>query len=455
MTPFRNITHAVKQRLGDLWWYTLILFIAQRVGDVVNVIVGLFLVPKYVLQEELGAVLPLASVGSLLGLPMTILSIPCMKFLNKYMAKEEYGKVKRLLFDIFAFTGFIFIVILVLAHFFMPFVFKYMRVENGRLSVLIIMSGVISALVPMFPTALQALKKFTFMSITNMASACIRLGTMLICLPIRGLSGYFVGQITPNIFNIGASLIVLRKYIGRNIKMVSYWQEDSRAIMRYVGWITLWYSPGILMLMVENTVIRYSLTNVESAAFYMISRFGEIALSFGLISASVLFPLVAENHEKGRTDNQEMLFQTMCGSLIVALVFAFAAVPVSYLVFSMKSDWSCYIPFIPHMIALCVIQAIRSAIHCYLMYETANSRFSFIPFLASMYCVEIVLLFLVVGCKMLSSYLPHEWVVGVLSLNPERLSVVLFIMFVVNGAILLKACFAIMKTGKSRTFGIP
>jgi len=58
----------LENRLGPLWWYTIILFIAQRFGDVLNAFIGLWLVPRYVPQEELGAVLPLSQVGGVLAL---------------------------------------------------------------------------------------------------------------------------------------------------------------------------------------------------------------------------------------------------------------------------------------------------------------------------------------------------------------------------------------------------
>ncbi len=41
-------------RLGDLWWYTILLFVVQRFSDVINLFVGLWLVPKYVPQSEFG-----------------------------------------------------------------------------------------------------------------------------------------------------------------------------------------------------------------------------------------------------------------------------------------------------------------------------------------------------------------------------------------------------------------
>ena len=46
-------------RLGDFWWYAMILFIASRAADGLNAFIGIWLVPRYVEPSELGAVMPL------------------------------------------------------------------------------------------------------------------------------------------------------------------------------------------------------------------------------------------------------------------------------------------------------------------------------------------------------------------------------------------------------------
>ena len=56
MTALLNKLHS---KLGDFWWYSLMLFCAMRAADCLNVFVGLWLVPKYVEPAELGAVMPL------------------------------------------------------------------------------------------------------------------------------------------------------------------------------------------------------------------------------------------------------------------------------------------------------------------------------------------------------------------------------------------------------------
>ena len=165
----------VKKWLGPLWWYTLILFCIQRAGDLINAFVGLYLVPKYVPQAELGAVLPLAQIGGALGLPLAILSAPFAKYLNTYATHGELGKVKSLLRDAFALQVIAFVGLLVYARFFMPIVFERMRVQDGRLGTLVVVSGVVGAFAPVFTSALQALKKFRAMAICGLLTAPVRL----------------------------------------------------------------------------------------------------------------------------------------------------------------------------------------------------------------------------------------------------------------------------------------
>jgi len=420
-----SIKNKIKSRLGELWWYTIILFFAQQLGAVVSAFIGLWLVPQYVPKEELGALLPLASIGSLLGLPLTILMIPFMKFLTKYMALEEYGKVKSLLIDVFILTGITFVGVVGFAYFFMPLVFQRMRIENGSLSMLIICSGVIGALAPIFCTALQALKKFRMISFIGFLSTLVRLGTLLIALPIRGLSGYFVGQVAPLIFGTLASLWTLRKHLGVYIQRVSYWSEDWKPILRFMAWNAALYSISQVMGTTEGFVIRHRLSDVESAGYYMISRFAEISFYISSACTIVLFPLISERHEKGISQDHRLLNQSILISFFAGLVFAIAITPIVRFLFIFKSDWTVYLHFIPHLFALCLLQVIRGSTHSFVMYKTAKNEFGFIPYYILVYTSEMVILYCLTGYAFFAPWMPTPWMNALAAFNPCRLSVVL------------------------------
>lgn len=459
MINIYNIKGKIKSSLGELWWYTIVLFMTQQLGSVVSVFIGLWLVPQYVPQKELGALLPLASIGGLLGLPLTIIMIPFMKFLTKYMVREEYGKVKALLRDVFILAGITFFLISGLAYLFMPLVFMRMRVEDGLISILIICSGMMGALAPVFNTALQALKKFKMMSLLGFLSTWVRLGTLLLALPVRGISGYFLGQIVPLIFGILASLALLRKHLSSHVKMDSYWSEDWKPILKFTAWNALLYSVGQVMVTTEGFVIRHRLPDVESAGYYMISRFAEIALYISSACTVVLFPLVSEHHEKRTNQEHRLLTQSTGISFLAGLLFAIVITPVVHFLFILKSDWTVYLPFIPQLFALCMLHVIRGSTYSFVLYKTAKSEFGFVPYFVVVSVFEIIILYGLTGYDFFAPWMPTQWMDELATFNPCRLSVLLGIILLHAFAILvyvvveigrLQLCSRVSPAGENR-----
>ena len=449
MFTILSIKHRVKNRLGELWWYTIVLFVAQQLGSVINAFIGLFLVPLYVPKEELGAVLPLASIGGMIGLPLTILMMPFLKFLTKYMVQGEMGKVKALLRDVYILTGATFLLVSGLAYFFMPLVFERLRVEDGRLSMLIICSGMMGALAPVFNTALQAFKQFRMMSVLGFLGATVRLVTLCIALPIRGLSGYFVGQIVPLGFGMMVSVFALRRHIGKRVKMDAYWREDWKPILAFTAWNALLYSVSQVMGATEGFVIRHRLSELDSAGYYMISRFAEISFFISSACTCVLFPLIAEHHEKGGEigDRQahRLLTQSTVISFCSGLLFAFAVTPVVYYLFSSKSDWNIYLPYVPQMAALALVHVIRGSTHSYVLYKTAKNEFGFVPYYVGVLGMETVILYCLTGYDFFSPWVPACWIDILRAFNPCRLSVVVGVMLAHGLAIFVYVVVAIVR----------
>lgn len=57
----KDLLNRIHARVGDLWWYSAMIFLACRSGDAIQAFIGLWLVPKHV---------------------------------NTYATRGEYGKVK-------------------------------------------------------------------------------------------------------------------------------------------------------------------------------------------------------------------------------------------------------------------------------------------------------------------------------------------------------------------------
>lgn len=394
-------------RFGDFWWWSLCLFIALRCGDAINAFVGLWLVPKYVPQSELGAVLPLLQVTSVFGLPISVLVITFTKFLNQYKTQGEDGKVKSL---IRTFWGFAVMAIMLgtgIALWLMPHFFERIRVQSGSLGILIIATAVLSTTAPVFTNALQALKRFRAMTLMNLFTAPLRLAVMLVTMPIRALSGYMVGQAVPYAFQIVWSWLALRHDVRPEIASTPFWREDWRRIVRYALLVLVWYASGTVLGAVQAMIIRQRLPEVESAAYYMISRFAELASYAGLTIAVVLFPLAAESHANGR-DSMRLLWKSTLGTLAFSLLAFVAIAVVVPPFFRHAPGFDGYLPYVPDMLLLAVVFTGNSLVGNFCSFEAANDRFRFLAYGVPLTMAQMGFIVCFTGCEYFRGLFPGD-----------------------------------------------
>lgn len=364
-------------KLGDFWWYSILMFAALRCGDLINAVVGLWLVPKYVPQEELGAVLPLTQFATTFGLPISILVVVFTKYLAQFRAKGELGKVKSLLRWFLGFVMVASLLTIVIAKFTLPALFERIRIQDGSLSLLIIATGIIGTVAPVFNNALQGLKKFKTITFLNLVSAPIRLVSMLILLPIRALSGYMAGQLIPSIVAIITSTLSIRKDIDRSIVSVPFWKGPTGVeMLRFLILATVSTTASALFALIQTTVIRQRLPEIESAAYYMITRFAELGTYAGLTLAFMMFPLASEDHVN-RKEDAKVLYNMTAGTVafggVVVLVLHCFGTRILSLI-PMTRPYSMYATDMTLLTVMLVLQYVWGN---YSSYELAHSRFAY------------------------------------------------------------------------------
>ena len=207
----RQLLQRLHARIGDFWWYSLMLFVACRAADLLNAFVGLWLVPKYVDPSELGAVLPLTQFANFLAIPAAAFANAFRNEVSRLSVGKEFGKLKTLMRGVFIATAIFLFLAIVVARFTMPLLLERIRIVEGSLGFVIIAASFVGAVSPIYTNALQALKKFREQSIINVISAPIRLIAMLIAMPFRAITGYFVGQAATPAFSIIATTFSLKK----------------------------------------------------------------------------------------------------------------------------------------------------------------------------------------------------------------------------------------------------
>lgn len=422
---------SIRRRIGDLWWYTILLFCVQRLGDVINMFVGLWLVPRYVPMEELGAVLPLTYIVGFIGLPLGIIAVPFMKFLNVYAERGELGKVKALLRDGFLWTGALALLSFVLAYFVLPLVFTRMRVAAGSLGLLIVGLSVLGSISVIFSNAVQGLKMYSTTVWFSAITAPLRLVLMVVFMPFRPLSGYLVGQAAaPGVSVVGA-IWVLRKKLGRAVKSVPYWHEDGSAMIRYAIPVLIGSVTSAITIAVDQLVIRHRLSDFDSAGYYMISRFADIGSYFGSVFIVFLFPMVASRMKRDAASLNALkhsIFGTLAsGCVTCVLLWIFG----DWLL-GLQAHWQPYAVFAPHMALLAAVNVVTLTCGCLVTYETAQGRFRYLWYLVPMSLGRSLGLYALLGYGFFEGMLPAAWLRAIVEFNPCRLGFVIVVMFAAN-----------------------
>ena len=425
------------EKIGDFWWYSLILFAASRAADLLNAFVGLYLVPKYIPPSELGAVLPLMNFASFLALPMAVFTSTFRNEISTLSIRGEFGKLKTLMRGVFIASAIFLFFAIVASHFFLPHFLERIRIVEGSIGILILSTSFVNAVTPVYTNAMQALKKFRATTIINLVSSPIRLVTMLLAMPLRPLAGYFAGQISTPVFNIAMSVFSLRKELS--VKAEPYWtKEVSRRLGRLFLVFAASGATGGFLALVETTVLRQRLPEVDSAAYYMVTRFSDISTFLYCTLIFTIFPFTAELAAKGK-DTRPLILKTSLAltafSAVVAAVFGFSGEFILKLL-PHGDEYASYWWAIPWIIG---INTMGTIVGVYTTAEVSANRFGYLKWMIPLcLCYPLSLLF-VTGYGYFAAYLPPAVMEAVAKINPSNLSDMLCWMTAI-GAIRLICC---------------
>ncbi len=424
-----NYIQQLKNKLGDFWWYSIMIFLACRSGDVIQAFIGLWLVPKYVGQQELGAVLPLQQLCGLFAVPLAALATVFAKYVNTYATRGEYGKVKSFILDVLRASIAVFVICIIAAYFILPHFYLRLNVASGLLTVLILASGFIGNISQLFTNALQGLKKFNTITVINLIGAPIRLVTLLVAMPFRALSGYILGQTTPPASSALVAAFTLRKEF-KSIPVDTSWRKDLPEIVRYFLPILIFMGISMALTTINATIYRQRLPKIESSAYYILTRFSEIASYLSLSMTVILFPLAAEAHEKGKENTKPLkqtIYGTMAGTFCLALLFAFGGNAL----FSSTEPWEHYLPY-SHLLPISTLNAGFSAIiGTIVMYDIACKRFFTMYIHLFISVIWTIILVCFTGYGFFKGILPDEIINGISAFNLANLSKLIYIVLCV------------------------
>ena len=422
------------------------LFLACRFADALNAFVGLWLVPKYVPPSELGAVMPLMQFANFLAIPIAAFSNTFRNELTRLSVNKEFGKLKTLMRGVFISSAVFLFLAIIIARLIMPAFLERIRIVEGSLGLIIIATSFVSAVSPIYSNALQSLKKFKAQSVISILGAPIRLLAMLVTMPFRALSGYFIGQASVPVFSMTASVIALKKELS--VKAEPYWDKETvKKFSKLFILFLVWGLSGSFCTLIESTILRQRLSDIDSAGFYMATRFSEIA---GFLSATLvftIFPFAAEKSAKNQ-DTRPLIFKSIIASMVFSV---FLAIPFLFFgkqilsLFPNGDLYSCYWWSIPWLIGINVFATINA------LFSTAEIscyKFNFLKWMIPLECAYPLLLLLITGYGYFIDYIPNSWACFLKNHNIYHLDTMLWWMTAI-GAIKSIACIISMLRQKT------
>ena len=325
-----------------------LLFAAMRAGDFVTLAAGMWFVPRYVSQTDIGAVLPITSFATFLSLPAFAIAMTVMKEAAVLNAKGEREKIKSLLRGVFISIAVLSMVTITITALAMPRFMRAMEIGDAAAGFLAMSAAFLGCVAPVWTDALQALKRFRALAIVEFSGAAARFAAMAAAMPVKALAGFFAGQAALPVFRIVASTLALKRDL--QIPGEAFWSWD---IVRRIGKdflaILIYQGTPMAVSLLELSILRTALAPVDSAGYYMVSRFSDALYYFTLPVLLVMFPYTATASMRGSSTRPYVL---KCAGATLA---AAGAMALSYASFGKEllslmptgSDYEGYAAFMP------------------------------------------------------------------------------------------------------------
>jgi len=428
---FEGVLHPVrklKSRLGPLWWHSLLMFAATRLGDVVNLYVGAFLVPAFVSQRELGMVLPLTQLGLLMAVPINVVSRTAAKYMNVFKTHGELGKIKRLLRDLIVVSLIYSVFIVFYLWFGRAFIGARLKFDSPFIVVLVAAIGVVACWVPAATMASQGLKEYYRLTASRIVRPVVRLIFILLLLDALGIVGYLSATLVSGVAVIAFLIGGIRQYLRKSIKAESY-HENAKTMLAYLIPVGLTVLLAGLQKTAEPWIVRQRLSAMDSAGYYVATVFGSIPMYVVGAILPFLFPVVSERHEL-RQSTRRLHIQSAAMTFVVGMAIVVLLRLSARSLLSLRPSWSAYVGYAPYLWRLALMTTLNSVFLCHMWHENACRRFRYLAYYAPLVILEVVILYALMGWPLLQDWLPTVVWEPVARWDVRRLSFIVTAMIV-------------------------
>ncbi len=408
-TKLRHLPGRLRKRLGSLWWYSVLMFVFSRIGDLVNLLIAIILVPIHVSTEQLGAILPIMKTVALAAAPLSILLATALKYVSVFANRDEPGMVLAMLRDLARLLLVLSVLIVSGLLLSRSFLDQQLKIDDPNVFPLIVAMCVLSCWVPGVTMACQGMKHFGTLILVSFSSPFFRLAAILVFLPSMRLAGYLMATLAASMSGFVILTTRLLSGLRHSAPCASYrehWPEMSRYTLQIGTMIAL----TLLQAAVEPWVVRQRMSIDDSAGFYMAAMLGSIPRYLAGALTPFFFILVSDLHESGESTRRvhlQALGVTTGMGLLFTVLFFFNGTWI----LDLYSPWRFFVPYVPIIALMSLITTMDVLLSFHFLHENACRRFSYLKVFVPVVLVELVLLYGLNGWAYLKPHLPVEfWV---------------------------------------------
>ncbi len=323
-----KVYKVLKKKLPTIVLHSGMIFVFSQMGAVINFITNLLIIPKYLNANDLGLIAPVTQFVAFGAIPLSVISTLVVKYIIRYEANEEWGKLKKLVRDLVIFgivtTVLISIFFLITSS---SFALRA-KIDSKAIMFWMLIYLCVSSWTPLVGVLTRAAQRFYVIAIMGFVTPLALMLCSIFLLPKFGFSGYMVALIVSVSINVFVSAISIYKYLALNKTVCKPYFKDVKPVLRkYSIVFILGASSNWLWGFIPPFAVRNFLSAQDSAGYFFVHRLSILPVYAFSSLLLILMPILSMKHERNESTTKTVkgtIIYTVCsGFIVTCLLYLF------------------------------------------------------------------------------------------------------------------------------------
>jgi len=331
----KNAFCVIKKRCPDIILHSGIIFVFSQMGAVINFITNLLIVPKYLDANNLGLITPVTQFVAFGALPLSIITNLVIKYVTRYEANEEWGKLKSLVRDLVIFG---IVTTILTSSFFLlasnSFAIRA-KIDSKAIIFWMLIYLCVSSWTPLVSVLTRATQRFYVIAIMGFITPLSLMIVSILLLPKYNFIGYMIALIVSVFINIIVSAFSIYKYLKpHGVNSEPYFKDIKPVLRKYSLLFILSSGVGWLWVFIPPFTVRNFLSALDSAGYFFVRRLSMLPFYTCSSVMLILMPILSMKHEKkestSKTVKGTIIYTFFAGSIVTTLLYVFSPVVFKY-----------------------------------------------------------------------------------------------------------------------------